>query len=181
MPKDLLHPAGAFADRDLVLLPDALVEQGWTGWAESERTGMLRSTLGVRLVVADKLVGYLLLGADDVGVYDHHDADLLVRLSPWIASRVDSMVQANHVRIIRAQLGSANAIPNQLRRMTTILATVPDFSNALREYMAEATALLPFHRVRLALRTEQPERVIMLVPGEHRHPGRFRRFPRATR
>lgn len=177
VPKDLLHPAGAFADRDLVLLPDALVEQGWTGWAESERTGMLRSTLGVRLVVADKLVGYLLLGADDVGVYDHHDADLLVRLSPWIASRVDSMVQANHVRIIRAQLGSANAIPNQLRRMTTILATVPDFSNALREYMAEATALLPFHRVRLALRTEQPERVIMLVPGEHRHPGEIPSIP----
>jgi hypothetical protein len=34
--------------------------------------------------------------------------------------------------------------------------------------MAEATALLPFHRVRLALRAEQADRVVLLVPGDHR-------------
>ncbi len=43
--------------------------------------------------------------------------------------------------------------------------------------MAEATALLPFHRVRLALRTEQPDRVLVLVPGDHRHLGEITSTP----
>ena len=118
----------AFAGRDSVLLADALVEAGWTGWAESDRHGAVRSALGVRLVVAERVVGYLLLGGDAVGVYDGYDAELLGRLAPWIASRVEAMVQASQLKIIRAQLGSSNAIPTQLRRMATILATVPDFS-----------------------------------------------------
>ena len=86
-------------------------------------------------------------------------------------------MQSHQLKIIRAQLGSANAIPTQLRRMATILATVPDFSTGLREYMAEATALLPFHRVRLALRTDQPDRVVLLVPGDHRHLGEIASTP----
>jgi hypothetical protein len=131
-------------------------------------------------VVAERVVGYLLLGGDAVGVYDAYDADLLNRLAPWIASRVEALVQSHQLKIIRAQLGSANAIPTQLRRMATILATVPDFSTGLREYMAEATALLPFHRVRLALRAEQPDRVILLVPGDHRHLGEISSTPVAS-
>ncbi len=177
VPRDLFDPSSAFSGRDGVLMGDALVEAGWTGWAESDRHGAIRSALGVRLVVAGRVVGYLLLGADAVGVYDAHDAELLNRLAPWIASRVEALVQSHQLKIIRAQLGSANAIPTQLRRMATILATVPDFSTGLREYMAEATALLPFHRVRLALRTEQPDRVLLLVPGDHRHLGEITSTP----
>jgi len=177
VPRDLLDPSTAFGGRDCVLLSDALVEAGWTGWAECDRGSAVRSALGVRLVVAERLVGYLLLGGGAVGVYDAHDAELLNRLAPWIAGRVEALVQSHQLRIIRAQLGSANAIPTQLRRMATILATVPDFSTGLREYMAEATALLPFHRVRLALRTEQPDRVVLLVPGDHRHLGEIASTP----
>jgi GAF domain-containing protein len=180
VPRDLLDPSAAFGGRDVVLLSDALMEAGWTGWAESDRHGAVRSALGVRLVVAERVVGYLLLGGDAVGVYDAYDADLLNRLAPWIASRVEALVQSHQLKIIRAQLGSANAIPTQLRRMATILATVPDFSTGLREYMAEATALLPFHRVRLALRAEQPDRVILLVPGDHRHLGEISSTPVAS-
>ena len=128
VPRDLLDPSAAFAGADVVLLADALMEAGWTGWAESDRNGAVRSALGVRLVVAERVVGYLLLGGDTVGVYDAHDAELLNRLAPWIASRVEALVQSHQLKIIRAQLGSANAIPTQLRRMATILATVPDFS-----------------------------------------------------
>lgn len=180
VPRDLLDPSAAFAVRDVVLLDDALIEGGWTGWAESDRHGAVRSTLGVRLVVGERLVGYLLLGSDTVGIYDAHDAEFLYRLAPWIASRVEALVQAHQLRIIRAQLGSANAIPTQLRRMATILATVPDFATGLREYMAEATALLPFHRVRLALRTDQADRVVVLVPGDHRHLGEITSTPVAN-
>ncbi len=177
VPRDLFDPSAAFGVREVVLLDDALTEGGWTGWAESDRHSAVRSTLGVRLVVGERVVGYLLLGGDTVGIYDAHDAELLHRLAPWIASRVEGLVQAHQLKIIRAQLGSANAIPTQLRRMATILATVPDFSTGLREYMAEATALLPFHRVRLALRTDQPDRVVVLVPGDHRHLGEITSTP----
>lgn len=177
VPRDLFDPASAFDGRESVLLTDALVEAGWTGWAESDRSTAMRSAIGVRLVVGERVVGYLLVGGDAVGIYDAHDAELVNRLAPWIASRVESLVQAHQLKIIRAQLGSANAIPTQLRRMATILATVPDFSTGLREYMAEATALLPFHRVRLALRTEQPDRVVVLVPGDHRHLGEIASTP----
>jgi len=175
--RDLLDPSAAFGGRDVVLLSDALMEGGWTGWAESDRDSAMRSALGVRLVAGERVVGYLLLGADAVGIYDGHDAELLNRLAPWIASRVEALVQAHQLKIIRTQLGSANAIPTQLRRMATILATVPDFSTGLREYMAEATALLPFHRVRLALRTDQPDRVLLLAPGDHRHLGEITSTP----
>lgn len=177
VPRDLLDPSLAFNGLDAVLLSDALGEPGWKGWAESDRSSKMRAALGVRLVVAERVVGYLMLGGDTVGIYDAHDAELLHRLAPWIASRVEAMVQSHQLKIIRAQLGSANAIPTQLRRMATILATVPDFSTALREYMAEATALLPFHRVRLALRTEQADRVLLLVPGDHRHLGEITPTP----
>jgi len=177
VPRDLFDPSAAFGGLDVVLLTDALMEGGWTGWAESDRGGAVRSALGVRLVVGERVVGYLLLGGECVGIYDGHDAELLNRLAPWIASRVEALVQSHQLKIIRAQLGSANAIPTQLRRMATILATVPDFSAALREYMAEATALLPFHRVRLALRTDQPDRVVLLAPGDHRHLGEIMSTP----
>ena len=177
VPRDLFDPSAAFGVGEVVLLDDALTEGGWTGWAESDRHRAVRSTLGVRLVVGERVVGYLLLGGDTVGMYDAHDAELLHRLAPWIASRVEGLVQAHQLKIIRAQLGSANAIPTQLRRMATILATVPDFSTGLREYMAEATALLPFHRVRLALRTDQADRVVVLVPGDHRHLGEITSTP----
>ena len=168
VPRDLLDPATAFAGRDSILMSDAMAESGWTGWAQIDRHGTVRSALGVRLVVAERVVGYLLLGGDAVGIHDAHDAELLNRVAPWIASRVEALVQSHQLKIIRAQLGSANAIPTQLRRMATILATVPDFSTGLRDYMAEATALLPFHRVRLALRTEHADRVVLLVPGDQR-------------
>jgi GAF domain-containing protein len=67
--------------------------------------------------------------------------------------------------VLRAQLGSANSVPVQLRRMATVLATSSDVGTALREYMSEATALLPFHRVRIALRVDD-DRIVLLVPGE---------------
>ena len=168
VPRDLLDPTAVFAGCDAVLLADAHDEAGWKGWAERDRQGVVRSALAARLVVGERVVGYLMLGGRAVGIYDEYDAELLGRLAPWIASRVEALVQGHQLKVIRAQLGSANAIPTQLRRMATILATVPDFSTALRDYMAEATALLPFHRVRLALRTDNPDRVVQLVPGEPR-------------
>jgi len=46
-----------------------------------------------------------------------------------------------------------------------VLATAGDVGTGLRDYISEATALLPFHRVRIALRVAD-DRVAMIVPGE---------------
>jgi GAF domain-containing protein len=60
-----------------------------------------------------------------------------------------------------------HAVPNQLRRMATVLATTAAPGVALREYFSEATALLPFHRVRLVVPIS-PERAAIIVPGDAR-------------
>jgi GAF domain-containing protein len=168
VPQDLFDPASVLGGSSPVVVEDALMAPGWSGWSESTRHATLRSALGVPLVVGERTVGYLLVGATLVGIYDTHDAELLARLAPGIASRVEGLVQVHQLRVLRTQLGSAHAVPNQLRRMATVMATCPDASSALREYVSEATALLPFHRVRFALKTLDVSRVIMLVPGETR-------------
>ena len=168
VPADLFDPVAILTEDRVYPVTDALMTIGWSGWAESMRQGALRSALGAPLIVGEKTVGYLLLGSAQVGVYDEHDAELVGRTLPAIAARVESLVQAHQLRILRTQLGSAHSVPNQLRRMATVMATCTEPSAALREYVSEATALLPFHRVRFALRTLDPRLVTMLVPGDQR-------------
>ncbi len=168
VPIDLFDPVAVLTEDRVYTVTDALMTTGWPGWAESMRQGALRSALGAPLIVGEKTVGYLLLGASQVGIYDEYDAELLGRVLGSIAARVESLIQAHQLRILRTQLGSAHSVPNQLRRMATVMATCTESSTALREYVSEATALLPFHRVRFALRTLDPQSVIMLVPGDQR-------------
>jgi hypothetical protein len=87
---------------------------------------------------------------------------------PAVAARVEGLVQLHQLRVLRTQLGSANAVPNQFRRMSTVLATSTELHSALREYFAESTAIIPLHRARLALRAADPARVVMLIPGDPR-------------
>jgi GAF domain-containing protein len=177
VPRDLWD-AGLLADRPgrageagiavPVIVVDAATSPGWGGWSASARGLPMRSTLAARLEVGGRTVGYLLLGSSLVGMYDPHDAELLGRMVPAIAARVEGLVQVHQLRVLRTQLGSANAVPNQLRRMSTVLATSAEMPAALREYFAESTAILPLHRVRLALRAADPARVVMLIPGDTR-------------
>jgi hypothetical protein len=59
-------------------------------------------------------------------------------------------------------------VPQQLRRMSELLAERASGAATLREFAAEATALLPFYRMRFALRLGDESRVAMVVPGEER-------------
>lgn len=166
VPREILDPAAAVGDDPAITVPDATGDTRWRAWAADG----VRSVLAARLVVAERVVGHLLAAAPEPGIYDEQDARLLARLAPWIAARVEAFVHSHQGRVLRAQLGSSNAVPNQLRRMATILATSAETGPALRDYMAEATALLPFHRVRFAVRLDS-DRMITLVPGEARHLG----------
>lgn len=159
---------GAGSGQRLVVVDDAAAAQGWRGWSASGRGVPVRSTMATPLVSGGRTVGYLLVGSGLVGIYDTHDAALVGRVAPAIAARVEGLVQAHQLRVIRTQLGAANAVPNQFRRMSTILATATRVDTALQEYFAESTAILPLHRARLALGTPDPSRVIMLIPGDPR-------------
>jgi len=161
VPREVLDPTTILGDQPSVVVQDALADTRWRAWAADG----VRSVLAARLVVADKLVGHLLIASAEAGLYDSEDARRLALVAPWIAARVDGLVQNHQLRVLRAQLGSANSVPVQLRRMATVLATSSDVGTALREYMSEATALLPFHRVRIALRVDD-DRIVLLVPGE---------------
>jgi hypothetical protein len=161
VPREVLDPAAIVGDAESLVVQDALADTRWRAWAADG----VRSVLAARLVVAEKLVGHLLIAASEAGIYDEGDARRLALVAPWIAARVDGMVQGYQMRGLRAQLGSANSVPVQLRRMATVLATSSDLGAGLREYMSEATALLPFHRARIAHRVDD-DRIVMLVPGE---------------
>jgi GAF domain-containing protein len=161
VPREVLDPVAIIGDADAIVVQDAMADTRWRSWAADG----VRSVLATRLVVAEKLVGHLLIACAEAGVYDGEDARRLALVAPWIAARVDGIVQGYQLRGLRAQLGSANSVPVQLRRMATVLATTSDLGTGLRDYMSEATALLPFHRVRIALRTGD-EQVVMVVPGE---------------
>ncbi len=151
-----------------VIVPDARVEARLSAWRSGESE--VRSVIGARLITGERLTGYLLLSHSAPGVYDATDAELLMRAAPMVAARVEAQVQAHQLRVLRSQLGSSNAIPNQLRRMATVLASRGNFADALYECVAEATALLPFHRVRFAVRAgaEDDARVAIVIPGEQR-------------
>jgi hypothetical protein len=161
VPREVLDPVAIVGDAESIVVQDALADTRWRAWAADG----VRSVVAARLVVAEKLVGHLLIASSEAGLYDDEDARRLALVAPWIAARVDGMVQGYQMRGLRAQLGSANSVPVQLRRMATVLATSSELGPGLREYMSEATALLPFHRVRIALRMDD-DRIVMLVPGE---------------
>lgn len=184
VPRDLWDPAVVRAAgnerRDahpVALVADAASAPGWGGWSASGRGLPMRATLATELAVGGRTVGYLLLGSSLVGIYDASDAALLARLAPAIAARVEGLVQANQLRVLRTQLGSAHAVPNQLRRMATVLATSASMDTALREFFAESTAILPLHRARLALRAADAARVVMVIPGDPRPLGALSSTP----
>ncbi|MFL5522451.1 MAG: hypothetical protein ACJ8B6_16040 [Gemmatimonadales bacterium] len=161
VPREVLDPAAIVGEADAIVVQDVMADSRWRAWAADG----VRSVLAARLVVAEKLVGHLLIAAAEAGIYDDEDARRLALIAPWIAARVDGMVQGYQMRGMRAQLGSANSVPVQLRRMATVLATSSELGAGLRDYASEATALLPFHRMRIALRVDG-DRIVMIVPGE---------------
>lgn len=150
------------------VIADARGDSRLAGWNGTEPEA--RSVVAARLITGERLAGYLVLTASAPGIYDARDAELLQSVGATVAARVEAQVQSHQLRVLRSQLGSSNAVPNQLRRMATVLATSGDFSQALYECVAEATALLPFHRVRFAVRSpaEDDGRVAMVIPGEKR-------------
>lgn len=165
--RDVIDPPALISGLTTVIT-DARGDSRLAGWHGTQPEA--RSVVGARLITGERLAGYLVLTSSAPGIYDARDAELLLSVAAMVGARIEAQVQSHQLRVLRSQLGSSTAVPNQLRRMATVLATRTSFTDALYECVAEATALLPFHRVRFAVRAaaDDDERVVMVIPGEQR-------------
>lgn len=126
------------------------------------------SAVAARLALEGRTVGYLVLASGDRDLYGERERRLLAAVAPFLAARVEALVLSADLAAARARAASLQAVPTQLHKLTGLLATTRDTAAALREVVAEATALLPFHRVRFAVRLGATDRVAFVLPGETR-------------
>jgi hypothetical protein len=126
------------------------------------------SAVVVPLLLEGRTIGRLILTAPDRELYGPREQRILSDIAPFLAARVEGLVRLADFSEARSQMASVQAVPAQLHRLTTILATSHDVAAALRDVVAEATVLLPFNRVRFAIRLGAPDRVAYVLPGEHR-------------
>jgi GAF domain-containing protein len=142
----------------------------------------MRSAVGARLVQSDRVVGYLVLGSAGAGLYRDQDAALLARVAALVAARVENFQLAGQMQLLRSHLSTLRNVPAHLARIAEALATVADPGEALRRFADEAAAVLPFDRLRLAVRLAGPagqagqagpaerggDPLVLVEPGEAR-------------
>lgn len=128
----------------------------------------MRSVAGVRLDMAGRLVGALLLGSSDDQRYSDEDLTLLALVAPAVATRVDGFVQAGHLQVLRSHGAAQRSAPSRLSRILETLASVRDPAEALRRVQSEAAGVLDFEEMTIALRLGDESRVAMIRPGERR-------------
>jgi hypothetical protein len=128
----------------------------------------MRSVAGVRLDMAGRLAGALLIGSSEEHRYSDEDLALLARIAPAVATRVDALVAAGHLQVLRAHVSAQRSGPSRLARMLEALATVKEPAEALRRVRSEAAGVLEFDEMTVALRLGDESRVAMLRPGERR-------------
>ncbi len=127
-----------------------------------------RSALGVRLTMADRAIGCLLISSAEDHRYGEEDAGILERVASVIAPRIDAFVMAGHLQVLRGHVAAQRSLPSRMARVLETLATVSEPSEATRRIESEASAMIGFDEMWFALVLGDPSRVAMLRPGERR-------------
>jgi GAF domain-containing protein len=127
-----------------------------------------RSALGVRLAMADRAVGCLLISSAEDHRFGEEDAAVLERVAVVLSPRIDAFVMAGHLQVLRGHVAAQRSLPSRMARVLETLATVSDPSEATRRIESEASAMLGFDEMWFALVLGDPSRVAMLRPGERR-------------
>ena len=148
------------ADGGRVLLADASNDRRWPrerfsrggsgGWE-------LRAVVAARVAPPQGAPFYLLAGSAGRDLYDEDDAALLMRLAGLIAPQVAVFAAA-----------VSGPSPTELLEVSELLATTRDLPEAMRRAAYVASLFLPFDEMRVALRLNQEDRVVLLAPGERR-------------
>jgi hypothetical protein len=124
-----------------------------------------RSLLGVRLKVVERLTGYLLVGSAGPGMYRAEDLALLDRVGAVVAPRVDGLVTAWQLGILKGQYDVLRHVPLHLSKVAELLATTPFLGEGTRLFVQQAAALLPVGALEFAVRLTDEHRVAVLKPG----------------
>lgn len=166
VPRSAADLAALFASGDRILHTGALGEP--VAIPVAAGAAAMRSVAGVRLAVAGRPVGCLLVGSSDAARYADDDLDLLASAGAVVAPRVDAFVTAGHLQVLRGQLTAQRGIPTRIARVLEVLATTVEPWEATRKLQSEAASLLAFDEMWFALKLGDELRVAMVGPGERR-------------
>lgn len=164
--EETLQSAGVLVSEPTVLAAPAAV--GAWGAVVPQLGEPPHSALVTPLRLEGRTVGLLVLASPDAQLYGMTERRLVTQVAPLFAARVEALLLSSEVAAARARAAASQAVPTQLQRLTTMLATNPNLADALREIATEATALLPYRRLRFAIRLGQSDRVAYALPGETR-------------
>ena len=128
--------------------------------------GESRSVIGVRLRVLERTVGYLLLGSPGPDFYQRDDLLLLDQVGALIAARVEALVLEWQQQVLRSHLSVLRHVPMHLSRIAEILASVPLLGEGTRQFVQQASALLPLDRLEFALRLSDETRLAIAKPAD---------------
>lgn len=161
---------------------DILERDADTGFSEilfglGERDLPPRSIAGVLIAVAERPIACLVLGAEAPARYSRRDTRLLSKVAALIAPRIEPLVTAWHLRILRRHLLRSAGTGTQLGRVAERLAVAPDIATVTREFADGVTQLLLFDQIRFTLRLTDEATVVVLSPGERRRLSRLPRVP----
>ena len=128
----------------------------------------MRSVVGVRLTVANRTVGLLMLGSSHDRQYDEEDAKLLRSMRGAVAARLDSYLLAGHLQVLRSHVASQRTTTSRLARIVEALASAKDPADATLRVQSEAAGMLGFEEMSIALKLGDELRVALFHPGERR-------------
>ncbi len=159
-----------FGDEGTLLVDDADADPRAPVWPFDEvDADRIKSVVGIRLGRENAHpVGYLLLGSQGPCLYRKDDLEVLRRLGPLIAPRVDQVALLAELQMLRGNLGMLRQVPAHLGRIAELMATTAHFGAATRAFVREASAIVPFERLDFAIRVGSENEVVVLTPGEAR-------------
>jgi GAF domain-containing protein len=170
--RDRLDLFGLFAGQPTVAVGDAAGDGRLPPdlFAEELPAGeRIRSLLGVRVSSAGHLAAHLLVGATKPRLYGSEDLATLARLGQIIGPKIDSYVLTSQLNVLRKQLATLRSAPAHLARVADMLATTAQFAEATRRLAEETRSMLPCERLTLAVRLTDPDRAVLVEPGESKH------------
>lgn len=164
-------PAARFGDADEILVTDTDAQPDGPAWCpdapgQGGEVALARSVIGVRLLSQTRVAGYLLLGGNGPDFFRPEDLELLRRVAPLVAVRVDSFLLAWQVQVMRSHLSVLRNVPAHLGRIAELLATTAHVGAATRLFAREAASVLPFDRMEFSLRLGEADEVVILAPGD---------------
>jgi hypothetical protein len=168
--REHLDVAGFFNGSSRLLVPDTYEDDRWPrGFlTATDTTGAdIRAVVGARINLGGASSAYLLVGSVGPELYDNDDIELLTLLAGLISPQIGGFLRPSDApRVSRPAVKDPAA--EQLFRIAGILAMASNTAAATRAIAVEGGSLIPYEKLRFALRLDDGQRVVLLEPGDRR-------------